>query len=208
MNSTKQENPAYPVTIPAKTGYALMVRKGALIRITDLKGQQVVDFVAYDALDANHRLDPGVTLDVLCSYRIKPGQSLYSNRYQPILTITKDTVGVHDFFNSACRPEMYEVLYDKKDHASCYHNLNTALAPFGILPPDQHYPFNLFMNSVVDDKGNIDVVAPESRAGDYVEMKALTDLIVGLSACPCEESSCNGYHATPIQLDIEPESNL
>jgi len=111
--------------IPAKTGYALKVNKGSLLRITDLEGQQVIDFVAYDAHDANHRLDPGVTMDVLRTYRIKPGQFVYSNQYQPLLKIVRDTVGVHDFFNSACRPEMYEVLYDKKDHASCYHNLNT-----------------------------------------------------------------------------------
>ena len=61
-------------------------------------------------------------MDVLRTYRIKPGQFVYSNQYQPLLKIVRETVGVHDFFNSACRPEMYEVLYDKKDHASCYHN--------------------------------------------------------------------------------------
>ncbi|WP_257031413.1 urea carboxylase-associated family protein [Paenibacillus sp. E222] len=204
MNMNTTERHKQSVRIPAKTGYAVKVTKGSLIRVTDLEGQQVVDFVAYDAQNANNRLDPGVTMDVLRSYRIKPGQSVYSNQYQPLLKIVRDTVGVHDFFNSACRPEMYEVLYGKKDHASCYHNLNQALEPFGILPPDQHYPFNLFMKSVVDDLGKIDVVAPDSRAGDYVEMEALTDLVIGLSACPCEESSCNGYHCTAIQLDVEP----
>jgi len=201
MNTKQSHKQSF--RIPAKTGYALKVNKGSLLRITDLEGQQVIDFVAYDAQDANHRLDPGVTMDVLRTYRIKPGQFVYSNQYQPLLKIVRDTVGVHDFFNSACRPEMYEVLYDKMDHASCYHNLNTALEPFGILPPDQHYPFNLFMKSVVDSQGKIDVVAPDSRAGDYVEMEALMDLTIGLSACPCEESSCNGYHCTPVQLDVE-----
>ena len=201
MNTNQRHKQSY--LIPAKTGYALKVNKGSLLRITDLEGQQVIDFVAYDATDANHRLDPGVTMDVLRTYRIKPGQFVYSNQYQPLLKIVRDTVGVHDFFNSACRPEMYEVLYDKKNHASCYHNLNTALEPFGILPPDQHYPFNLFMKSVVDSEGKIDVVAPDSRAGDYIEMEALMDLTIGLSACPCEESSCNGYNCTPIQLDVE-----
>ncbi|MFX3650298.1 MAG: DUF1989 domain-containing protein [Paenibacillus sp.] len=201
MNTNQRRKQSY--RIPAKTGYALKVSKGSLLRITDLEGQQVIDFVAYDATDVNHRLDPSVTMDVLRTYRIKPGQFVYSNQYQPLLKIVRDTVGVHDFFNSACRPEMYEVLYDKKDHASCYHNLNTALEPFGILPPDQHYPFNLFMKSVVDSEGKIDVAAPDSRAGDYIEMEALMDITIGLSACPCEESSCNGYKCTPIQLDVE-----
>jgi hypothetical protein len=62
------------------------------------------------------------------------------------------------------------------------------------------------MNSVVDGEGKIDVIAPESSAGDYVEMEALMDLIIGLSACPCEESECNGSHCTPVQLDVESPS--
>ncbi|PYE49180.1 urea carboxylase-associated family protein [Paenibacillus barcinonensis] len=200
MSSVQQYKQAY--VIPAKSGYALRVSKGTILRITDLEGQQVVDFVAFDTHDTNHRLDPGVTMDVLRTCRIKPGQSLYSNRYEPLLNILQDTVGAHDFFNSACRPEMYEVLYGKSNHASCYHNLNEALHPLGILPPNQHYPFNLFMKTTIDEMGNIAVHTPDSRAGDYVEMHALSDLTIALSACPCEESACNGYHCTAVQLDV------
>lgn len=200
MSSVQKDKQTY--VIPAKTGYGLYVSKGSILRITDLEGQQVVDFVAFDTNDMNHRLDPGVTMDVLRTCRIKPGQNLYSNRYEPLLKMIQDTVGVHDSFNSACRPEMYEVLYGKSNHASCYQNLNEALQPLGIQPPNQHYPFNLFMNTVINESGDISVLTPDSRAGDYVEMEALRDLTIGLSACPCEESACNGYHCTPIQLDI------
>ncbi|WP_434750813.1 DUF1989 domain-containing protein [Paenibacillus amylolyticus] len=200
MSSLQKNKQSY--VIPAKTGYGLVVSKGSILRVTDLEGQQVVDFVAFDTDDMNHRLDPGVTMDVLRTCRIKPGQTLYSNRYKPLLTIIKDTVGAHDFFNSACRPEMYELLYGKINHASCYQNLNEALGPLGIMPPNQHYPFNLFMKTTMDESGNIAVMTPDSRAGDYVEMEALQDLTIAISACPCEESACNGYHCTPVQLDV------
>jgi hypothetical protein len=188
--------------IPATQGLGFKLGKGQIVRVTDVEGAQVADFAAYNALHPNERIDPGVTMDAMGKMNVLPGDILYSNQYRPLLTIIKDTVGRHDFINSACRPEMYEVLYNKKNHASCYNNLNEALAAFGLSAPDQHYPFNLFMNTVIDPSGKISVERPLSKAGDYVELRAEMDLIIGISACPCSESACNGYTCTPIAVEI------
>lgn len=136
------------------------------------------------------------------SKNLKPGDIIYSTRYRPLFTILSDVVGRHDLLLPACRPEMYEVLYNKKDHVSCFHNLNQALAQFGIPAAAQHIPFNLFMNTIVDSDGAVRVERPLSRAGDYIELRAEMDLIVAVSACPCAESACNGYNCTPIAVDI------
>lgn len=165
-------------------------------------GEQVADFTAYNASRPNERIDPGVTIDALGKINVMSGDILYSNQYRPLLTIMKDTVGRHDFINSACRPEMYEVLYNRKDHASCYNNLNEALKEFGLPAPDQHYPFNLFMNTVIEPSGKVSVERPLSKAGDYIELRAEMDLIIAISACPCSESACNGYKCTPIAVKI------
>ncbi|WP_339799488.1 urea carboxylase-associated family protein [Paenibacillus sp. FSL R5-0744] len=188
--------------IPATKGLGFKLDKGQIVRVTDVEGEQVADFAAYNAVHPNERIDPGVTIDTLGKMNVLPGDILYSNQYRPLLTIIKDTVGRHDFINSACRPEMYEVLYNKKEHASCYNNLNEALAEFGLPAPDQHYPFNLFMNTVIDPSGKVSVERPLSKAGDYIELRAEMDLIIAISACPCSESVCNGYKCTPIAVEI------
>jgi len=188
--------------IPASQGLGFKLDKGQIVRVTDVEGEQVADFAAYSASNPNERIDPSVTMDALHKMNVKPGDILYSNQYRPLLTLIADTVGRHDFINSACRPEMYEFLYNKKDHASCYNNLNDALEEFGILAPDQHYPFNLFMNTVIDPSGNISVERPLSTAGDYVELRAEMDLIIAISACPCSQSVCNGDKCTPIAVRI------
>jgi hypothetical protein len=188
--------------IPATKGLGFKLDKGQIVRVTDVEGEQVADFAAYNAARPNERIDPGVTIDALGKMNVLPGDILYSNQYRPLLTIIKDTVGRHDFINSACRPEMYEVLYNKKDHASCYNNLNEALSEFGLPAPDQHYPFNLFMNTVIDPSGKVSVERPLSKAGDYMELRAEMDLIIAISACPCSESVCNGYKCTPIAVEI------
>ncbi|WP_068774955.1 DUF1989 domain-containing protein [Paenibacillus sp. FJAT-26967] len=188
--------------IPATKGLGLRLTKGQVVRVTDVDGMQVADFAAFSDRDYTERLDPGVTMDVLGQMYVRPGDQLYSNKYQPLLCIVADTVGRHDFINSACRPEMYEVLYGKSPHASCYQNLNAALAPYHIPAPDQHYPFNLFMNTVIHPDGRITVEKPLSKAGDYTELRAETDLIIAISACPCSESKCNNYDCTPIKVEI------
>lgn len=188
--------------IPATKELGFQLAKGQVVRVTDVEGAQVADLVAYLALDTSERLDPSVTMDALHTMKIKPGDIIYSNKYRPLLTVLSDTVGQHDFINSACRAEMYELLYNKQNHASCYDNLNKALAPFGISPPDQHYPFNLFMNTVIHPSGQIRVEKPLSKAGDYIELRAEMDLIIAISACPCSESVCNGYKCTPIDVEI------
>ncbi|KRE83746.1 hypothetical protein ASG89_11515 [Paenibacillus sp. Soil766] len=188
--------------IPATEGLALLLKRGQVIRVTDVEGEQVADFVAYREDDISERLDPSVTMDALHAMKVKPGDIIYSNKYTPMLTIMRDTVGQHDFINSACRPEMYELLYNKRDHTSCYMNLNNALAQFEIAAPDQHYPFNIFMNTVIQASGQIRVEKPLSQAGDCIELRAEMDLVVAISACPCEESLCNGYKCTPIGVDV------
>ncbi|MEK4003563.1 urea carboxylase-associated family protein [Paenibacillus sp. FSL H3-0333] len=188
--------------IPATQRLGFKLDKGQIVRVTDVEGEQVADFTAYNASRPNERIDPGVTIDALGKINVMSGDILYSNQYRPLLTIMKDTVGRHDFINSACRPEMYEVLYNRKDHASCYNNLNEALKEFGLPAPDQHYPFNLFMNTVIEPSGKVSVERPLSKAGDYIELRAEMDLIIAISACPCSESACNGYKCTPIAVKI------
>ncbi|SDP17551.1 hypothetical protein SAMN04487897_1433 [Paenibacillus sp. yr247] len=188
--------------IPATKGLGFKLGKGQMVRVTDVDGEQIADFVAYCANDTSERLDPSVTMDALRTMKVKPGDILYSNKYRPLLTLMADTVGQHDFINSACRSEMYEVLYNKQNHASCYHNLNQAIGEFGIPAPDQHYTINLFMNTVIHPSGQISIERPLSKAGDFIELRAEMDLIVAVSACPCAESACNGFVCTPIDVEI------
>lgn len=86
------------------------------------------------------------------------------------------------------------MLYNKKNHASCYNNLNEALEEFGLPAPDQHYPFNLFMNTVIDPSGKVSVEQPLSKAGDYIELRAEMDLIIAISACPAPKVSATGIN--------------
>ncbi|MCY0887323.1 MAG: urea carboxylase-associated family protein [Alicyclobacillaceae bacterium] len=190
--------------LEAGTGCGFTVQKGDFMFIKDVEGEQVADVVFYTAADKEERFDPTVTMDASHSYATGKGSILYSNIYRPLATVVEDTVEQHDLLNSACRPEMYEFLYGEPLHRSCFENLNEALRPFGIPAPHQHYPWNVFMNTVVGSHGSLTVERPRSRRGDFVVVRAEVDLIVAVSACPCAESACNGFHCTPIAVSVSP----
>ena len=191
--------------IKAKTGHSLTLQKGQTIKVINVEGQQIADFIAYNEHNFMERLDPVATRDAIQSTDIKEGGILYSNLYRPMLTLLKDTVGKHDLLSPACRPEMYKLLFNKeKPLENCYCILNKALSNYNIPAPRQHYPFNIFMNTVIDQANQIKVKTSLASAGDYVELRAEMDLIIAISACPNEESAGNGYHSTDIKIEVHP----
>jgi uncharacterized protein len=65
--------------------------------------------------------------------------------------------------------------------------------------------FNIFMNVPIGTDGRITVEPPKSKAGDFIRLRALEDLIVGLTACSAYDS-CGGTFK-PIHYAIEGASD-
>ena len=194
--------PAGPRRIPAKTGTALLLNAGERLRVTDPGGQQVADLIAFAAADPREYLSNGRTFDYEETILLTAGHALWSNRSRKLLKITADDCGRHDFLLTPCSPEMYRILYGLEDHPSCFANLRDALGPHGVEPDAIPTTFNCFMNVSFRPDGRIRVDPPLSRPGDAVEFEALTDLIVGLTACPSETT--NAGSVGPIDFEILP----
>ena len=189
--------------IPAQEGRAFELPKGRKLRVIDPEGKQVADFLAFNALSPRECLSTGATIDNNASLYIKVGQYLYSNLYRPMLQVTADTVGAHDLLHPPCSPEMYRFQYGiAGPHPSCQENFKRVLAGFGL---DESYirtPFNIFMNTRVYEDGRLEIKEPLSKPGDYIELIAMLDLIVAVTACSVAESSCNAGRCGPIMIEI------
>jgi uncharacterized protein YcgI (DUF1989 family) len=116
--------------------------------------------------------------------------------------IIEDSVGVHDFLLTPCSEATFRHFYPEKPvHRGCHGNLVEALAPHAIAPDAIPTAFNIFMNVPVGTDGRIRVEAPTTRPGDFIRLRALEDLIVGLTACSAYDS-CGGSFK-PIHYVIE-----
>jgi hypothetical protein len=183
------------------------LRKGQIIRIIDPEGEQVSDVVAFASggagrADASEWLSSGRTIDYNNTIYQSTGHVLYSNRSNPMFTILEDRVGRHDFLLTPCSPETFEMLYEghRGYHPSCFENLAKNLEPFGVEGDDIPTTFNVFMNVEIVPGGGISIGPPLSKPGDFVDLRAETELVVGVTACSAEKS--NNHALKPIDLEI------
>ena len=188
-------------TIPKQSGAAFRLNRGKRLKVIDPQGEQVSDMVLFNAADIREKISSGKTLDFENTILITAGHHLWSNRSRKMMTIVEDTNGRNDFLLAPCSPETFQILYNNPQyHPSCFENLHTNLAAFGIQSDDIPTAFNIFMNVQFAADGQLSVDPPQSKAGDYVLFEAQMDLIVGLTACSAEQS--NNYSFKPIQYEI------
>jgi uncharacterized protein len=190
--------------IEPRTGAGFSLRKGQRLKVTDVRGEQVSDFFCYFAEDREDYLSSGRTLDYLSKLFLGEGDILYSSKSKPMAKIVEDRVGRHDFLLTPCSKDTFRIIYGDKDpHHGCEGNLVRAFSGLGLELEALPTTFNLFMNVVIDGDGKLTVAPPRSRAGDYIVIEALEDLLVGLTACSALQSNNGAFK--PIGYEVLPE---
>ena len=187
--------------IAPRSGRAFEIKAGEILRVIDPEGGQVSDMLAFMAADRREALSNGRTFDYEETIRLTRGNRLWSNRSNPMFEIVEDSAGSHDFLLTPCSEATFRHFYPGKPvHRGCFGNLAEALAPYGVGEDAIPVAFNIFMNVPIDGDGGIRVLAPTTRAGDFIAMRALADLVVGLTACSAYDS-CGGSFK-PIHYEV------
>lgn len=205
--STKAEAPLYPnFTLPSLTAYSDVANAAA---------------VAPEYMSMSHcrasllKLTPSV------------GDIMVSQKRAPMVKLIEDTSpGVHDTLIAACDRWRYSELGVEGFHDSCTDNFWDAMHSLysssmslnqeekeslrelqdklGGSIPD---PFNLFMNIPVTQPGEgakrgISFEAPVTKAGDYVVLEAVRDVVIIMSACPQDVLAINGKNPVEAQFEV------
>jgi uncharacterized protein YcgI (DUF1989 family) len=189
--------------IQPRSGAAFLLKKNQRLKIVDIEGEQVSDFICYNLHDKQEYLSSGRTIDYAETIYLTKGHSFYSNRSSIMFDMMEDTVGRHDFLLTPCSAEMFRIIYGHTDpHKGCFGNLRDSLKEYGIGPDEIPTCFNVFMNVPVDGiTGKVSVLPPLSKAGDYVVLEARMDLIVGMTSCSAGLS--NNFSYKPIGYEIQ-----
>lgn len=197
---------------PARKSVAVSVQKGQSIKVINTHGKQVVDFWAFNPQDHLDYLSMVHTRTVLTKISIALGDSLYSTKRKAMLKLTEDTTpGVHDLVWSVCDTERYAMQGFVGYHDNCADNMHSALKisypDFKIADKWVPDPLNLFMNVAIDHRGSLDIRPPVSEKGQYVVLKAETDLIIVMSACPQDLAPVNAGMPTDCEYEIIGDSS-
>ena len=171
--------------IPPGEAKAFSVSKGTLIRIINSEGHQVVNTWAFDSSSSNEFLSMAHSRSSLYRLFFKPGDTLVSNRFRPMLTILKDTSpGYHDTLHAACSLESNQYYGAEHLHPNCQDNLKTIMqsreTPLQAIP----CPWNIFERAVILPDGELKDEPSLAAIGDYLELNAEVNLVLVCSACP------------------------
>ena len=178
----------------------------------DVEGKQCSDFLAFHRAKLEAGLERGLdattTRSLMGQAYPQPGLhgKFYDVDQDPLVEVVRDTVGRHDTFGLACTAKYYE---DKgyPGHVNCRENFNGQVTPFGIAPRMGWEALNFFYNTGFDANNMFVMDEPWSRPGDYVLLRAMSDLVCASSSCPDDIDPANGWQVTPIHVRVYAPDN-
>ncbi len=193
--------------VDRSTARSYQVKAGEYIQIIDVAGKQCSDFLGFNTRQLDRGVERGLdataTRTLLGTAYPQPGlySKFFDQDFRALVEVVRDTVGRHDTFALACTAKYYAD-QGYAGHANCSDNFNTALSGYNIEPRKGWPAINFFYNTRIDCRNAIFFDEPWSRPGDYVLLRALTDLVCASSACPDDIDPANGWNPTDIHVRV------
>ncbi len=204
--------PRLDFRVDRATARSYEVKQGEYVQVIDVQGRQCSDFLAFHAgklqRGIERGLDATVTRTLMGQAYPTPGLNgkFYDLDMEPLVEVVRDTVGRHDTFALACQAKYYEDL-GYPGHINCTDNFNGALAQYTIAPRKGWEALNFFYNTEFDANNQLVSDEPWSRPGDYVMLRALSDLVCSSSACPDDIDPSNAWEVTDVHVRVYSPQN-
>ncbi len=191
--------------IPKAEGRAFELQAGQVLRLTASDGKQVGDVTAVNLHDFREWISVIYTPQ-RNNRSVRRVERLYSGPpfYRAMLAIENDSHGVH-WLGGRCTRTLYELL-GAPGHQNCHDNIVEALRPYGIEEHEVRFDtFNAFMVVDYNSDGIFSFRPPVIEKGDFIDFRALIDVLVVISACPNEgqlAGEINDYVAKPLRVEL------
>jgi aminomethyltransferase len=183
---------------------AYEVHGGEYVQLVDLAGKQCTDFLAFTGRDHHDEMNLTLTRANCNALWPAEGEYIYAESGQALLRVEEDLVKRHDTTLPACNAAYYAAL-GYPDHKNCTDNFNRELGAYGFAARQIWQPINFFYNTqLAADRRTFVVEEPLSKPGDYVLLRAETDVLLASSACPDDLSPTNGWHPTDVLVRVYP----
>jgi urea carboxylase-associated protein 2 len=198
----------YEETVPGGGHTSFVLKRGQLLRITDIEGGANVSLLLLNAHEKSERLNLPDTLKCQHTAKLTAGHCLYSDMGRILAAITADTCGWHDsmggLLNAAEVAEKYgQGRYQELRNGFFRNGMDNLLVELGkwdLGLADLLMNLNLFSKVTVDRDGCFHFEAGNSKAGDYLELYAPMDTLVVLTALQHPMDPNPQYAPKPVQL--------
>ena len=189
--------------IPAGLAVSVDLARGQSCRVVNTWGGQVVDTWAFVSGDYDEYLSMEHSRSANYKLLFVPRDHIYSNRFRPLLRLAADTSpGMHDTLHAACSKGSYHYYGADRDSPNCQDNLVQQMEQRCFDLKHIPCPWNLFEHALVVPDSSLSDEPSAAKAGDYVELEAIVDLLLVFSACPSTIGQISGGRTRGATIEI------
>lgn len=206
FSERKVEDAICTEEIKAGSGYFKPLLKGQVLRITDVHGNQGLDFLFYDLHNPYDHYSSTQTIVKQKKLYINVGSVMVTESGKELLEMVSDTCTCHDTTGGACATESNTVRYG-------HHTLHMKTCRDTFIEKISSQPdvygkidlvpnINLFAQILKLPDGGFEFLDGISEPGSYVEFKAINDCMILISNCPQINNPCSGFNPTTNTIMI------
>jgi len=198
----------YEELVPGGGHTSFVLKRGQLLRITDLQGGANASLLLLSAAEKSERLNLPDSLKCQHTAKLTAGHCLYSDMGRVLAAITADTCGWHDSFGGVLNATEVQEKYGNGNYQQLRNgffrngvdNLLVEMGKWNLNLQDLLMCLNLFSKVTVDSDGCFHFQPGNSKAGDYIELYAPMDTLVVLTALQHPMDPNPVYAPKPLQL--------
>ena len=198
----------YEEIVPGGGHTSFILKRGQVLRLTDVQGGANVSLMLLNAHQPSERLNLPDTLKGQHTARLTAGHCLYSDMGRVLAAITADSCGWHDPFGGVLNADEVREKYGAGRYQELrndffrngHDNLLVEMGKWNLDLQDLLMVVNLFSKVTVDDEGAFHFVPGHSKAGDHVELYAPMDTLVVLTALQHPMDPSPEYAPRPVHL--------
>jgi urea carboxylase-associated protein 2 len=196
--------------LPGGGQRSLVLKRGQLLRLTDIEGGANVSMLMFNAEEKSERLNLPDSLKCQHTAKLTAGHCLYSDMGRVLAAIVSDTCGWHDSLGGVLNAEETLEKYGQGRYQELRNgfyrngadNLLVELGKWDLGLADLLMVLNLFSRVDVGADGAMHYVPGNSRAGDSIELYAPMNTLVVMSATPHPMEPGATYAPKPLQLSL------
>jgi uncharacterized protein len=197
-------------TIQPGATWSHVLKRGTALRVVDVEGGANVGGMFYNFECPVERYNMPDTLKAQHIARLSTGFVLYSDMGRVLCSVIADSVGWHDPIGGTSNPHLVEEKYGastyQESRNDCYKNGRDSflieLGKWGLGPRDLVANVNLFSRVNVAEDGGMRFVPSNSKAGDYVELRAEMNVLAILNTCQHPLDPNPKYEPKPVKLSL------
>ncbi|MBU2282297.1 MAG: urea carboxylase-associated family protein [Gammaproteobacteria bacterium] len=198
----------YEELVPGGGHTSFILKRGQLLRLTDLEGGANVSLLMFNAYEKSERLNLPDTLKCQHTAKLTAGHCLYSDMGRVLACITADICGWHDSFGGVLNADEVAEKYGQGRYQELRNgffrngtdNLLVEMGKWNLNLQDLLMTLNLFSKVTVDANGSFGFESGNSKAGDYLELYAPMDALVVLTSLQHPMDPNPEYAPKPVQL--------